>query len=199
MSSTDSTKGYDPRAVANLLLDDADRKGLSVSHLPLQKFLYFAHGYSLVQYRRPLVFGFFEAWQYGPVHPLVYDAFQTAGDRAITFRATAVDPLTGGPASLQEVSDPLVHRAVSRVLDAYGETSVGVLLDVAHAKGGAWDVVVQRSKTRVVLGMRISNELIVERFGRHLVGVNADARRYCDARLEPYGDSAVRHPQPRQT
>ncbi|URK89026.1 hypothetical protein LP421_15955 [Rhizobium sp. RCAM05350] len=34
---------YDPRAVANLLLDEADRLGIKITNLALQKLLYFAH------------------------------------------------------------------------------------------------------------------------------------------------------------
>jgi uncharacterized phage-associated protein len=34
---------YDPRAVANLMLDEADSSGIKVTNLALQKLLYFAH------------------------------------------------------------------------------------------------------------------------------------------------------------
>ncbi|EPZ76727.1 hypothetical protein M798_03280 [Brucella melitensis ADMAS-G1] len=34
---------YDPRAIANLMLDEADRSGIQVTNLALQKLLYFAH------------------------------------------------------------------------------------------------------------------------------------------------------------
>jgi uncharacterized phage-associated protein len=59
---------YDPRAVANLLLDLADRDDLAITNLVLQKLLYFAHGHFLIRTRCPLVQGGFEAWTYGPVH-----------------------------------------------------------------------------------------------------------------------------------
>jgi Protein of unknown function (DUF4065) len=37
--------------------------------LELQKLLYFAHAIFLIETGDPLVYGCFEAWQYGPVHP----------------------------------------------------------------------------------------------------------------------------------
>jgi uncharacterized phage-associated protein len=62
---------YDPRGVANLMLDEAERLGVEVTHLALQKLLYFAHGLFPINCKRPLVSGCFEAWQHGPVHPAV--------------------------------------------------------------------------------------------------------------------------------
>lgn len=56
-------RAYDPRAVANLLLDEADQRGTKVTNLALQKLLYFAHGIHLTQTKQPLLTGYFEAWQ----------------------------------------------------------------------------------------------------------------------------------------
>jgi len=61
---------YDPRAIANLMLDEADRRGWKITNLALQKLLYFAHGIHLTKTKEPLVSGYFEAWQYGPVQPI---------------------------------------------------------------------------------------------------------------------------------
>ena len=74
MSSITSAnqRPYDPRSIANLLLDEADRLAINITNLSLQKLLYFAHGLSLIEDGKPLVSGYFEAWQHGPVHPLVY-------------------------------------------------------------------------------------------------------------------------------
>ncbi len=66
---------YDPRAIANLMLNEAERRGIRISNLALQKLLYFAQGIYLTQNKRPLVSGYFEAWKHGPMHPAVYRAF----------------------------------------------------------------------------------------------------------------------------
>ena len=60
---------YDARAISNLLLDMAGAGGIPVSNLALQKLLYFAHARHLVEVKQPLVTGYFEAWQHGPVPP----------------------------------------------------------------------------------------------------------------------------------
>jgi len=62
-------KPYDARAIANLMLDEASEMDRGVTNLALQKLLYFAHSLFLIEYKRPLVSGYFEAWKLGPVHP----------------------------------------------------------------------------------------------------------------------------------
>src|SRR3546814_10577509 len=91
---------YDPRGVANLLLDLAEVRQKPISNLVLQKLLYFAHGRFLIESKKPLLAGYFEAWQFGPVHPTVYHAFKAATDRPIGFRAIHVDKI--GSASCRE-------------------------------------------------------------------------------------------------
>src|SRR3954465_5914060 len=93
---------FDARSVANLMLNEADRVGISITNLALQKLLYFAHGIFLIENKRPLVSGYFEAWQYGPVHPAVYKAFQSAGSNPIPFRASSQDVLTGESRPIQD-------------------------------------------------------------------------------------------------
>ncbi len=87
---------YDPRAVANLMLDEAKRCGINISNLALQKLLYFAHGIYLTKTKRPLVSGYFEAWQYGPVHPAVYRAFKGSGSWAAPPGASVARARDGG-------------------------------------------------------------------------------------------------------
>lgn len=169
----DNQGPFDPRSIANLLLDEADRLAVSVTNLSLQKLLYFAHGLSLIEAGKPLVSGYFEAWQHGPVHPLVYRAFKGAGRTPICFRAKGVDVVTGQSKMLPVVNNPRALRFILKVLIAYGRLSPGSLIDVTHAKDGPWDYIVRRSRHSVVLGMRITDEVISERFKNHLMSINA--------------------------
>jgi uncharacterized phage-associated protein len=84
----------DPRIIANYMLDVARDRGVSLTNLALQKRLFFAHAISLTERKTKMVSGYFEAWQYGPVHPTVYQAFKAAGPNAIDFRAEAFNPVT---------------------------------------------------------------------------------------------------------
>ena len=109
---------YDPRAVANLLLDVAAEEGVAVSNLALQKLLYFAHGHFLIQTGHPLVSGAFEAWNNGPVHPAVYHAFKTSGREPILDRAVGRNVMTGETRVLALPDTPDVRRHLRRVIDA---------------------------------------------------------------------------------
>ena len=162
------------RSIANLLLDEADRLAVAVTNLSLQKLLYFAHGLSLVEVGKPLVSGYFEAWQHGPVHPLVYRAFKDAGRTPIWFRAKGVDVLTGQSKALPMVDTPQALRFILKVLIAYGRLSPGSLVDVTHAKDGPWDFIVRKSKHSIVLGMRIPDDVISERFKNHMMSISAN-------------------------
>lgn len=174
---------YDPRAIANLMLDKADERGVKISNLALQKLLYFAHGIYLTKLKCPLVSGYFEAWQYGPVHPAVYRAFKTSGSEPITTRAVAKDPLTGRTRDLPKPSDREVHDLASAVIISYGHLSPGRLVDLSHAKDSPWSFVVDKARTDVAFGMRIPDDVILERFRHHKVSVGANPRAG-----EPPGD-----------
>jgi uncharacterized phage-associated protein len=165
---------HDPRAIANLMLDEADRDGIEITNLALQKLLYFAHGLYLTQTKKPLVSGYFEAWQYGPVHPSVYRAFKDCGSSAISTRAEGKDPLTGQPRPIREIEDRAVLRLVRRVLHAYGPMSPGRLVDLAHAKDSPWHYIVDKSRTSVAFGLRIPDNVIIDRFQNHKVSVGVE-------------------------
>ena len=162
---------YDPRGVANLMLDEAERLGVEVSHLALQKLLYFAHGIFLINRKRPLVSGYFEAWQHGPVHPAVYKAFKASGGAPIAFRAQAQDVLTGATRPIAEPSDPAVRGLMQQVLGSYGRLSPGRLVDISHAKDSPWAFIVDKARTEVAFGLRIPDTIIHERFRYHKVSV----------------------------
>lgn len=167
---------YDPRAIANLMLDEADRRGLKITNLALQKLVYFAHGIHLTKKNRPLVSGYFEAWKYGPVHPSIYRAFKPSGSAPIIGRAVATEPLTGRTRDLQKPTDLEVLDLVSDIMKSYGHLSPGRLVDLSHAKGSPWFAVVDKARTEIAFGMQIPNDLIKDRFRHHKVSVGTNPR-----------------------
>jgi uncharacterized phage-associated protein len=186
----DGRPPFDPRAVANLMLDEAQTVSIPLTHLAVQKLLYFAHALFLIEHKQPLVSGYFEAWQYGPVHPAVFQAFKASGREPIAVRAQSTDPVTGVVTQLPAPSTTAVRSVVRRTVDAYGRMSPGRLVDISHAKGAPWDVVVNKAKTSVALGLRIPDNLIVERFRFHKVSVGENPRigeLYEDAPIAGYG------------
>ena len=161
-------RALDPRSVCNRILDLAE---VGLSNLALQKLLYFAHGLCLTRYNRRLVSGYFEAWQYGPVHPTAYSAFKGAGAEVIDFRATGIDPLTGEKRSIPNPQDPIAEAVIKRVVFDLGSLDPFLLVRLSHADKSPWKVVVDRGTEGVAFGLRISDELIKDRFKHHKLAV----------------------------
>lgn len=176
----------DPRIIANYMLDVAAQRGIAMTNLKLQKLLFFAHALSLAERKMKLVSGNFEAWKYGPVHPTVYQAFKAAGPDEIDFRADSLNPVTRERRPLDELADSATRDICKRVILQFGHLSAGRLVDVTHAVGGPWHHVVSASKSGANIGLRIPDEVIVERYGRQKVSVT-DAPRVG----EPNEDSPI--------
>jgi uncharacterized phage-associated protein len=170
-----SDQPYDPRAIANLMLDEAHRHGRPITNLALQKLLYFAHALFLIERKRPLVSGYFEAWEFGPVHPAVYQSFKGARDQPITFRAQKRNLVTGATDEIPAPGEPAVRQHVSRIMAQYGALTPRQLVEISHAKGAPWHFVADKDKPRtgLALGQRISNDVIETRFKFHKVTLSA--------------------------
>jgi uncharacterized phage-associated protein len=155
---------YDARAVANLILQEAQKRHFPVSNLIMQKLLFLAHAFFVVQNRRPLILAPVEAWQHGPVIREVYDAFREWRSDAIGAPAVAISPVTGLKSEVRIPDDPEVLDLVSKIVDHYGRWEPWRLVDLTHVKDGPWDYVVKQSANRANVGLRISDAVIRERF-----------------------------------
>lgn len=170
---------YDPRSIANCILDCAKERGIACSHLKLQKLLFFVHGTWLSKHDgEPLCSGTFEAWQHGPVHPLVYDAFQSYGAESINERAQALNPVTRERSEIPPPSDVEILDVVRLVVSNLGHLSGSQLRNITHSKNGPWSVVMNNAAKSANIGLKISNEVIRHNFGKqmYLVGNGPEER-----------------------
>jgi uncharacterized phage-associated protein len=156
------------------MLDEADRNFTPVSNLVLQKLLYFAHARFLAETKQPLVSGYFEAWQYGPVHPGAYQAFKLAGSAPITFRAESQDLNTGKRSEIPNPRGMIVVQLIRSIMLSYGQMNASRLVEISHAAGAPWDFVVKKAENSGALGLRISNDVIVERFKFHKISIGEE-------------------------
>ena len=176
---------YDPRAVANKLLDLADIIGagdMPITPLALQKLLYLVHFRFLAATGQAAVKGSFEAWQYGPVHPVVYNAFSEFGRNPITARARGKDLITGEDRALDIPTDKTLHQIIVQVLSSVGYMSARRLVDLSHAPNGPWDYIWKKIQAGTALTRHIPNNVTLER-GRFMM-VDAN-KKVCDS---PYVD-----------
>jgi uncharacterized phage-associated protein len=156
---------YDGRAIANFVLDHAERAGVTVTNLSLQKIVYFCHVWSLISLQRPLVKHSFEAWEYGPVLQYVYREFKGFGASAITGRARRLEPLAGRPEIVPYAFDQETLEMLKQVVNFYVRLSASMLVELTHAEGGPWHKVWNHAG-KVNPGMRIDNRDIAGFYAR---------------------------------
>lgn len=165
----------DPRSVANTIIGVAENFGLPLTHLSLQKIVYFIHGVYLTKKREPLVAGYFEAWQYGPVHPVLYNAFREAGASQLTTRATKKDLGTGAVSVVGEVRDAELRLFIIKESLHFLQMSPGRLVDLSHARGSPWDYLTKSRDGSRSFGVRITSDHILNSFRFHKMSVRDEA------------------------
>lgn len=151
---------YDARAVANYLLDLARSLEVRVTVMSLLKIVYFAHGWSLAQSGRPLVKNSFEAWKYGPVIRVVYDAFKSSGENPITDRAMRFDVTKAAFVEANEDIDTEAAELLESALKYYSRFHAFELSELTHEQGSPWHKIWNQSADSISLGMKIPDELI---------------------------------------
>ncbi|OOS02575.1 Uncharacterized phage-associated protein [Moraxella cuniculi DSM 21768] len=75
---------YNPIDVANYIVAEAVKRNQPVTHLKLQKILYYVVAKYLQNYDEPLIAEDVVKWQYGPVVKSVYHQFKILGSLQIT-------------------------------------------------------------------------------------------------------------------
>ncbi|NEG95632.1 hypothetical protein CS006_09295 [Bifidobacterium primatium] len=98
-----------------------------LTNLKLNKLVYFAQALHLKRFGSPLFDDEIQAWDYGPVEPLVYRTFRTFGSARI-FRASGDF----------QTSEQLASVAKD-VMGSFGRLTAFDLVRRTHRKGSAWD------------------------------------------------------------
>src|SRR5438067_244245 len=110
---------YDGRAIANFILDYCDRQSRPITHMALQKIVYFCHVWSLIELHRPLIKHKFEAWEHGPVLPYLYRDFRSFERLPIKGRAKQIDPADGESREVKYHFDADTLHLVERITEFY--------------------------------------------------------------------------------
>lgn len=155
---------YDGRAVANLLLDQADTLGLQLTHMAIHKIAYFGHGWHLAQFGVPLIKQPFEAWRHGPVIQSVWEAFKQVKGGAVRGRAMRFDPVERTLSIAVEKFSSDTQAFVFDILRGYGAVRPLELSRLTHRFGGPWHRVWHAPAGTVTLGMEIPNDWIRDEF-----------------------------------
>ncbi|MEI6830110.1 MAG: type II toxin-antitoxin system antitoxin SocA domain-containing protein [Synechococcaceae cyanobacterium ELA445] len=124
----------DSISVANWFIDTAKTKGQRITAMKLQKLVYFAHGWYLALYDKPLVNERVEAWRWGPVFRDIYDAAKKYGSEPID---SHIESLFGGDCPIQQGDERIPFLV--RIWETYGNYSASQLSRMTHEVGGPWD------------------------------------------------------------
>ncbi|WP_313617856.1 Panacea domain-containing protein [Agrobacterium sp.] len=149
---------YDARAVANFFIETAWREKNSLTHLSLQKIIFFAHAWHLAKYGNPLIGQKFEAWQYGPVVRVVYDQLKDCKDRPIDKRLRKLDLTSGRWVEVECDFKDEEMSFLSNLFQYYSKFHAGKLVDLTHDKEGPWEKIWNMSVDKAVPGMIIPDE-----------------------------------------
>ncbi|MBP0492779.1 Panacea domain-containing protein [Pararoseomonas indoligenes] len=155
---------YEAKALANWLLDEADRQQIPLTHMGVHKVIYYGHGWRLAQFNQPLIKEIFEAWEYGPVLAGLYKVLKAAGKDVVRIRAKSFDPVHQREVVPYVAPSEDDASFLRDVLRAYGRLNALTLSDMTHRPGGAWDQVWNAPKGEITLGMRIKNDNIRREF-----------------------------------
>jgi uncharacterized phage-associated protein len=165
---------YNSKAIANYFLDIAEKTGdTSITPMKIQKLVYYAQGWHLAIFGRPLIHEQIEAWQYGPVIESLFHEFKSYGRDCIKSKATSCKfpdgVLVEYTPSLSEddnsVEDPSeTSQFLDEVWNAYGKFTGIQLSNMTHAKGGPWDTVAQTYGGDPPRGTDIPTDLIQRYF-----------------------------------
>lgn len=110
--------------IANLLLQKAKDESCGeelMTNLKLQKMLYYEQGFHLAYFGKPLFDDDIEAWQYGPVVPMIYNHFKSNG-------ANGLEP----DGEIYDFSNQKEKELFEEVFRVYGKYSAIGLMNMTH-------------------------------------------------------------------
>ena len=130
--------------VANSIINKTFSKGASITHLKLQKLIYFVYKKHLKDTGYALFGDFFEVWTYGPVLSSVYHAFKKYGAKNITDYAYSTYD-TSNRILIVSSADTAFYDALGWVWAVYGDFDAITLVNLTHREGTAWHIADMKS------------------------------------------------------
>lgn len=113
--------------VCDYIIVKLDAGGETLSHLKLQKLLYYTQAWYLAFNKKPLFKAKFEAWVHGPVSRTIYNRFSDTKSLYSLLNAGDIRP-----DFLLESVDAESQTHIDEVLDAYAAFSGSELEDMTH-------------------------------------------------------------------
>ena len=113
---------YSALLVAKQIIKYCNSQDYSVSNLKLQKLLYFVQAEFLVSTNNPCFPEEIEAWNFGPVVPVVYRKYKIYGSSSIPYVSNGV---------IGRIS-PADQRIIYNIIDECGWYTAAQLVEISH-------------------------------------------------------------------
>ena len=124
-----------------------------LTHLKLQKLLYYAQGICLSLSGKVLFDEPIEAWDHGPVVKKVFDRFTSKGRNEIT--------IEDAPSSVEVIrrieSDTVARETLNLTYDNFAIYTAWQLRNMTHEIGGPWSQTYVHGKNKKIPNNRIKN------------------------------------------
>lgn len=146
---------HDSRAVANQLLQIAEKKGVSLTMMQLIKLTFFAHGWMLGVMNKNLISDPVEAWQYGPVYRRLYNSLPYQGAMIVS---KPIKDEFGNV--IRSTFDANEQDLLEWIVGKYGHLGAFALSEMTHEPGTPWSETIQKFGVH----SQINNSLIREYF-----------------------------------
>ena len=148
---------YDARCIANEFIRRANDQDCPLTHMQIQKLVYFAHARLLALHRQPLIDQDFEAWRLGPVVDDLYHALKHNESRPV-LEEIPIGELPAYSSRERAIFDWCFKR--------YGRLGALKLSNLTHAPGGPW--------AHTLRNLTISNEAIQDYHARSWIPENQE-------------------------
>lgn len=125
---------YPSELIAKYFQKIANSEGKTLTHMKIQKLVFFAHGVHLAAFGGPLINEEVKAWKFGPVIPELYDRLYKFGSSIVN-----LDINDENLTALED--DNNAEESIRVVWKVYGSNSAWTLSEISHRKESPWDIV----------------------------------------------------------
>lgn len=146
---------YDVLTVSRYIVNYSNEKGYGISNLKLQKILYFVQAWFLIEVKEPCFKEEIEAWEFGPVVPVVYHEFKRFGSSYIpTVKSYFnVNENNIWDVEREKFNDKLIKendkKIINAVVDKFSECSANYLVKVTHKQKPWKDAYAKGSNSKI--------------------------------------------------
>lgn len=154
------------RQIANEFIRHGYEADKPLTMLQIIKLVYFAHGWMLAYFDRPLVTEKFKAWTHGPVIPDLFHALKHYEGQPVTKPLPLLRlarHIGGNQFAVEELQiqelDPDEQWTIDATYRTHGHFDGPHLVNATHRAGGAWDLArKRRGRTPPLLDSEIRRE-----------------------------------------